>query len=160
MFFGSNIGYKNPNKKKDLEVEINRKNNKRTIKTMDTTKKEITHYLDTPKTIKELSALIAIQPSIIRKHIKKLEREGYVKVVYYQKYKVPLWIKIKDYVIVDDIRKLRIINMLKNNTLSTLTISKKIGIGKDRILTYMHELKNTGKINYLVKGRTYMWFSE
>lgn len=160
IYFYENVGYKHPNKMRDLEVEVKRKNNKRTIKTIDTTKKEITHFLSTPKTIKELSAIIGVQPIRIRKHIKKLEKGGYVKIIAYKKYKVPLWAKIKDYQLIGNRRKDEIIDFLKDNQLSTLKISKRIGLSKDRLLTYLHELKKGDKINYEVKGRTYIWYLE
>ena len=44
--------------------------------------------------------------------------------------------------------------------ISTLEISNRIGLGKDRLMTYLYELKNEGKINYEVKGRTYIWYLE
>jgi len=160
VYFYENIGYKHPSKMRDLEIEVKRKNNKRTIKTIDTTKKEITHFLSTPKTIKELSALIGIQPTRIRKHIKKLEYDSYVKIVGYKKYKVPLWVKMKNYQLIDDRRKNKLIEFLNNSKLSTLDLSKKIELSKDRLLTYLYELKNEGKINYEVKGRAYIWYLE
>ena len=44
-------------------------------------KKEITHFLATPKTIKDLSSEIGVQPTIIREHMKFLERNNYVKII-------------------------------------------------------------------------------
>jgi superfamily II DNA or RNA helicase len=90
----------------------------------------------------------------------KKRYDGYVKIVGYKKYKVPLWAKLKDYRLVDDIRKEKILDFLNNSKLSTLEISKRIGLGKDRLLTYLYELKNLGKIDYEVKGRTYTWHLE
>lgn len=160
IYFYTNIGYKHPGKMRDLEVEVKRKENRRVIKIRDTTKKEITECLDSPKTIKELSAIIGIQPTIIRKHMKKLLKESYVKIISHQKYNVPVWIKIKDYQLIDDRRKHKIIQLLQTNKLSTLEISKNIGLGKDRLSIYLYELKKQGKINYKIKGRTYVWYLE
>jgi len=160
IYFHEHVGFKHPDKKKDLEIEIQRKKNKRRIKTVDETKKEITRFLSTPKTTKELSVIIGVQPSRIRKHMKRLEKEGYVKTISYTKYKVPLWVKIREYKLIDERRKEKIIDFLKESQLSTLEISKKIGLGKDRLMTYLYELTKEGKINYKVKGRTYIWSLE
>ncbi|MBW2995392.1 hypothetical protein KY312_03490, partial [Candidatus Woesearchaeota archaeon] len=89
-YFHENVRYKHPDKINYLEVEVKRKRNKRKINTIDTTKKEITEFLNTPKTIRELSASIGRQPNVIIKHMKKLKEEGYVKRVANKKYKNPI----------------------------------------------------------------------
>jgi len=160
IYFQENIGFKHSNKKRDLGFEVSRKNNKRTIDKIDTIKKEITDFLNKPKTIKELSVLIGVQPTIIRKHMKYLKEYNYVKIVQHMRYNVPLWIKVNDYKLRDDVRKEKILNFLLDNKLSTLEISKKIDLSKDRLMTYLYNLKKEGKIDYTVKGRTYIWHLE
>jgi len=159
-YFHENVGFKHPCKKKALEVEIKRKNNKRVIWTRDLVKKEITFALDSPKTIQELSCIIGVQPSIIRKHIKQLEKRGYVKIAAYGKYNVPVWVKVKEYTLINDRRKDTIMDFLRDTQVSTLEISKKIYLGKDRTLSYLSELKKENKINCKVKGKTYLWYLE
>lgn len=133
-----------------------KENDNRNIKSSNKKRRKIS----TPQTAKELSALIGVQSTIIRKHIKSLRAEGYVKVIAYKKYNVPLWIKLKDYRLIDEKRKDKKINFLKNNQSSTLKISIKLGLGKDRALTYLHQLKEEKKVSYKIKGKTYIWYNE
>ncbi|MBI3037297.1 hypothetical protein HYY73_06145 [Candidatus Woesearchaeota archaeon] len=155
--FYENVRYKHPNKMRDLEIEVIRKKNKKIIKTIDATAKNITDFLSTPKTVKELSAIVGTQPSIIRKHIKRLYFSGYVKVFGHSKYNVPTWIKVKDYKLVKDAREDAIKDFLRLTPLSTLELSKRMGFGKDRLLMYLHQLKKEGRVSYTAKGRTYVW---
>ncbi len=158
IYFHKNIGFKNIEKKRDLIAEVRRKTSVRILTTNDMTKKEITDLLEQPKTTKELSALIGVQQTRIRKHIKYLQKRGYVRIIGHKKYKVPLWSRIKSYKLLTFKRKEAIIKYLANGKQSTLNISRKIGKSKDMILLSLHELKKEDKINYLIKGRTYFWY--
>jgi DNA-binding transcriptional ArsR family regulator len=157
LYFNKFIGFKHSEKQKLLGVEVKRKTEKRKVFYVDQTKKEIGALLDKPKTIKELSEIINVQQTRIRKHIKSLLDQGYVDVIKKIKYNVLLFKKTKSYKSYRDIRKEKILNMLSNETLSTLDISKNLNVSKDTTLVFLHELKGNNQILYKEKGKTYLW---
>ncbi|MBW2995263.1 hypothetical protein KY312_02835, partial [Candidatus Woesearchaeota archaeon] len=66
--------------------------------------------------------------------------------------------KTKDYQLINERKKDKIIDFLEQRPSSTLEISTKIGLSKDSILKHLHELKKENKINYKIKGKTYIWY--
>lgn len=157
IFFNSAVKFKHPDKAEQLNIEIKRKTTMRKIKSMDQTKFEITELLDSPKTSRELSNLIGVEIYRMIKHLKELRSLGYVKTSGYAKYNVPIWIRIKNYKIIHEQRKERILEFLNTSTLCTREIAEMLSLDKDTIMKYLHELKESGNINYEVRGKTYFW---
>ncbi len=157
VFFEGSIGFKHPDKKKQLIIEVRRKVTKRRKSSFDQTKSEITQLLDVPKPAKELSNLIGIEVYKIREHLRQLEGCGYVEIKGHSKYNVPVWIKIKNYKTIRDQRKEQIMEFLSISPICTREIAENLGLSKDTTMRYLYDLKNLGKISYGTKGRTYFW---
>jgi len=157
LYFNKLIGFKHPEKQRLLGIEVKRKTEKRKVFYVDQTKKEIVNLLNEPRTIAELSELINVQQTRIRKHIKELLRKGFIETSGKTKYNKILFKKIKPYKSYRDIRKEKILNVLSNKSLSTLDISKNLDVSKDTALVFLHELKENNQILYKEKGKTYLW---
>jgi len=156
--FSEAIGFVHPMKREDLLFEIKRKTMNNTAKSEGQIKAKITQQLNLPKTSKELSRVLKIQRQNINRHLRELNSKGYVKIHSTSKYKVPKWIKLKDFIPLTDNYKNNVLNLLSaDRDLKTKQISDYLVLSKDETLRYLHQLRIADKIFYKVIGKTYYW---
>ncbi|MDD5181853.1 MAG: LAGLIDADG family homing endonuclease [Candidatus Nanoarchaeia archaeon] len=156
--FSEAVGFVHPQKREDLLFEIERKNANNKPKSAGQIKAKITQQLNLPKTSKELSIVLKIQRQNISKHLRELNSKGYVGIHSISKYKVPKWIKLKEFIPLTDNYKNNILNLLlTKRDLRTKQISDYLVLSTDETLRYLHQLRISDKVFYKVIGKTYYW---